>query len=126
MTTGRYLVHERIAEEFVGRLAEHAYALPVGDPATEQVAISPVIDTGQRDTIYALVTASVDAGARLAAGGTYEELFYQPTVLTDVTPQVPAWLQEVFDPVAPIIRFSDEEEGVKFAAIAPTVWCWGS
>ena len=81
MTTGRHLVHERIAEEFVSRLAEHADALLVGDPATEQVAIGPVIDTGQRDNIHALVTASVDAGARLAAGGTYEELFYQPTAL---------------------------------------------
>src|SRR5215203_1580490 len=67
MTTGRHLVHERIADEFVGRLAEHADALPVGDPATEQVAIGPVIDTGQRDNITAVVTASVDSGARLAA-----------------------------------------------------------
>jgi benzaldehyde dehydrogenase (NAD) len=116
MTTGRHLVHERIAEEFVGRLADHADALPVGDPATEQVAIGPVIDSGQRDNIHALVTASVDAGARLVAGGTYEELFYQPTVLTDVTPQTPAWAQEVFGPVAPVMRFSDPEEAVELAA----------
>src|SRR5919107_6185240 len=116
MTTGRHLVHERIADEFVGRLAEHADALPVGDPATEQVALGPVIDSGQRDNIHALVTASVDSGARLAAGGTYEGLFYQPTVLTDVTSQMPAWAQEVFGPVAPVMRFSDPEEAVELAA----------
>jgi benzaldehyde dehydrogenase (NAD) len=116
MTTGRHLVHERIADEFVERLAERAAALPVGDPATEQVALGPVIDSGQRDNIHALVTASVEAGARLAAGGTYEGLFYQPTVLTNVTPQTPAWAQEVFGPVAPIMRFSDPEEAVKLAA----------
>src|ERR671917_520419 len=90
-------------------------ALPVGDPATEEVALGPVIDSGQRDNIHALVTASVDAGARLAAGGTYEELFYQPTVLTDVTTQTPAWAQEIFGPVAPVMRFSDSEEAVKLA-----------
>lgn len=116
MTTGRHLVHERIADEFVGRLAEHADALPVGDPATEQVALGPVIDSGQRDNVHALVTASVDSGARLAAGGTYEGLFYQPTVLTDVTPQTPAWAQEVFGPLAPVMRFSDPEEAVELAA----------
>src|ERR687889_575222 len=116
MTTGRHLVHERIADEFVERLAERAAALPVGDPATEEVALGPVIDSGQRDNIHALVTASVDAGARLAAGGTYEELFYQPTVLTDVTTQTPAWTQEVFGPVAPVMRFSGPEEAAELAA----------
>jgi benzaldehyde dehydrogenase (NAD) len=116
MTTGRHLVHERIADEFVERLAERAAALPVGDPATGQVALGPVIDSGQRDNIHALVTASVDAGAYLAAGGTYEQLFYQPTVLTEVTPQTPAWTQEVFGPVAPVMRFSGPEEAAELAA----------
>src|SRR5918997_1494330 len=92
------------------------HVLPVGDPATEEVALGPVIDSGQRDSIHALVTASVDAGARLAAGGTYEELFYQPTVLTEVTPQTPAWTQEVFGPVAPVMRFSGPEEAAELAA----------
>ena len=54
--------------------------------------------------------------ALLAAGGTYAELFYQPTVLTEVTPQTPAWTQEVFGPVAPVMRFSDPEEAIQVAA----------
>ena len=62
-------------------LAEKASHLPVGDPASGQVALGPIIDERQRDKVHALVTASTDAGARLAAGGTYEGLFYQPTVL---------------------------------------------
>ena len=53
-------------------------------PVSGQVALGPVIDAGQRDRIHAMVTGSVDAGARLAAGGTYEDLFYRPTVLADV------------------------------------------
>jgi benzaldehyde dehydrogenase (NAD) len=100
----------------VDLLAEKAQRLPVGDPAHEDVPIGPVIDAAQRDRIHSLVTASVSAGARLAAGGTYDGLFYRPTVLADVTPAAPAYQQEVFGPVAPVIRFSSVDEAVKLAA----------
>ncbi|MCO6007089.1 benzaldehyde dehydrogenase [Actinoallomurus purpureus] len=116
MTTGRHLVHERIAEEFVERLAAKADALPVGNPATEQVALGPIIDEGQRDRVHALVTASVEAGARLASGGTYEGLFYRPTVLADVTPQTPAYANEVFGPVAPVSAFGSADEAAELAS----------
>ncbi|MFD0818756.1 benzaldehyde dehydrogenase, partial [Micromonospora zhanjiangensis] len=115
MTTGRHLVHESRADEYVARLAEKADHLPVGDPAKEQVALGPVIDEGQRDKIHSLVTASVDAGARLAAGGTYQGLFYRPTVLADVTPGTPAYRQEIFGPVAPVTTFTDLDEAVELA-----------
>jgi benzaldehyde dehydrogenase (NAD) len=115
MTTGRHLVHESVVEEYIARLAEKAGHLPVGDPATEQVALGPIIDERQRDKIHSLVTASVDAGARLAAGGTYDNLFYRPTVLADVTPTTPAYAQEVFGPVAPVISFGELDEAVAFA-----------
>ena len=93
MTTGRHLVHEAVYDDYVAALADKASHLPVGDPATGQVALGPIIDERQRDKVHALVTASTDAGARLAAGGTYEGLFYQPTVLADVTPETPAYAQ---------------------------------
>jgi benzaldehyde dehydrogenase (NAD) len=63
MTTGRHLVHESLYEEYVARLAGKADQLPVGNPATGQVALGPVIDAGQRDKIHRVVTASVDGGA---------------------------------------------------------------
>jgi benzaldehyde dehydrogenase (NAD) len=116
MTTGRHLVHERVAEAYVAKLADKAEHLPVGNPATEQVALGPLIDEGQRDHIHELVTASVAAGARLAAGGTYDRLFYRPTVLADVTTDMPAYGQEVFGPVAPVATFSSAEEAAKLAA----------
>ena len=116
MTTGRHLVHEAVYDDYVSRLAAKADHLPVGDPATGQVALGPIIDERQRDKIHGLVTASVDAGARLAAGGTYEGLFYQPTVLADVEPAMPAYANEVFGPVAPVIRFSTADEAAKLAA----------
>jgi benzaldehyde dehydrogenase (NAD) len=58
----------------------------------------------------------VDAGARLAAGGTYEGLFYRPTVLDGVRSGMPAYAEEVFGPVAPVIRFSSVDEAVSLAA----------
>jgi benzaldehyde dehydrogenase (NAD) len=88
----------------------------VGDPATGQVALGPLIDAGQRDKVHQLVTSSVDSGARLVAGGSYEGLFYQPTVLDGVREDMPAYRQEVFGPVAPVIRFTSPEEAVRLAA----------
>jgi benzaldehyde dehydrogenase (NAD) len=116
MTTGRHLVHEAIYDEYVARLAGKASHLPVGDPATGQVALGPVIDVRQRNKIHGLVTESVAAGARLAAGGSYEGLFYSPTVLADVSPQMPAYASEVFGPVAPVLRFSTADDAAKLAA----------
>jgi benzaldehyde dehydrogenase (NAD) len=116
MTTGRHLVHEAVYDDYVAAVAEKAAHLPVGDPATGQVALGPIIDERQRDKVHALVTASTDAGARLAAGGTYEGLFYRPTVLADVTQETPAYANEVFGPVAPVLRFSTVDEVAAIAA----------
>ena len=119
MTTGRHLVHRSIAEEYIARLADKANNLPIGDPAKEEVALGPIIDAGQRDKIHALVRASVDGGARLAAGGMYESLFYRPTVLRDITDTTPAYTEEVFGPVAPVRAFDDLEEAVALATASP-------
>ena len=116
MTTGRHLVHESIYEDYVERLAERAARLPIGNPATGPVALGPVIDERQRDKIHALVTGSVSAGARLVTGGEYEDLFYRPTVLADVTPGMLAYASEVFGPVAPVISFSSLNEAAALAA----------
>ena len=115
MTTGRHLVHTSLADQYVDLLARKADQLPVGNPAAEQVALGPVIDSGQRDKIHGIVTSSVAAGARLAAGGTYKGLFYRPTVLADVTASTPAFQQEIFGPVAPVAAFSTLEEAVNLA-----------
>jgi benzaldehyde dehydrogenase (NAD) len=116
MTTGRHLVHESIADRYVEALAEHAVHLPVGDPAAGEVAIGPLIDAAQRDKVHALVTSSVDAGAAVRSGGTYEDLFYRPTVLDGVDPTMPAYAQEVFGPVAPVLRFATDDEAIALAA----------
>ena len=62
------------------------------------------------------MTSTVDSGARLAAGGRYEGLFYRPTVLDGVHPEMPAYAEEIFGPVAPVVRFADVDEAVRLAA----------
>ncbi|NDK23989.1 aldehyde dehydrogenase family protein [Streptomyces sp. TR1341] len=115
MATGRHLVHERVAEEYVARLAERARSLVVGDPMKEDVDLGPLIDAGQRDKVHALVRDSVAGGARLVTGGTYDGLYYRPTVLTGVTDDSPAYREEVFGPVAPVRSFATFEEAVSLA-----------
>ena len=115
MATSRHLVHERIAGEYVTRLAALADGLSVGDPAAGPVALGPIIDARQRDKIHDLVTTSVTAGAKLAAGGRYDELFYRPTVLAGVTPAMPAYAQEIFGPVAPVTTFGTLDEAAALA-----------
>ena len=63
-----------------------------------------------------MVTESVAQGARLAAGGTYDRLFYRPTVLDEVPVSAPAYADEVFGPVAPVVRVASVEEAVALAA----------
>jgi benzaldehyde dehydrogenase (NAD) len=116
MTTGRHIVHESLYDDYVERLAGKAAHLPVGNPATTEVALGPVIDAGQRDKIHDLVTASQNAGAKVVAGADYEQLFYKATVLSDVPPASPAFAEEVFGPVAPVVAYSSVDDAVRIAA----------
>ncbi|WP_222195422.1 benzaldehyde dehydrogenase [Modestobacter italicus] len=116
MATSRHLVHESIAEEYTAVLAGKVEHLPVGDPFREQVALGPLIDAGQRDRVHELVTSSVGGGATVRTGGTFEGLFYRPTVLGDVPVDAPAYQQEIFGPVAPVTPFSSVDEVAALAA----------
>ncbi|MDX2681951.1 aldehyde dehydrogenase family protein [Streptomyces sp. NY05-11A] len=116
MTTGRHLVHASLYEEYVERLAAKADALAVGDPHRAQVHLGPLIDSGQLAKVHGLVEASTAAGAKLAAGGTHENLFYRPTVLAGVDDTTPAYAEEVFGPVAPVRPFHTADEAAALAA----------
>jgi benzaldehyde dehydrogenase (NAD) len=119
MASSRHLVHASIAGDYADLLATHADHLPVGDPAGGNVALGPIIDAGQRDQIHRVVTGSVAAGAGLAAGGSFDGLFYRPTVLTEVPLTAPAYAEEIFGPVAPVVAFRDVDEAVALAAGTP-------
>jgi benzaldehyde dehydrogenase (NAD) len=115
MATNRVLVHESIADALCERLVGKATHLPVGDGATGQVALGPLIDERQRDRVHAVVQDSVKAGARLLAGGSYDGLFYKPTVLRDVKRGMRAHDEEVFGPVLNLITFKTDDEAVALA-----------
>lgn len=112
MTTGRHLIDRSRMEEYVERLAGKASAIRVGDPTDPVNQLGPLIDSSQRDRVHALVTGSVEQGARVVAGGTFEGLFYRPTVLADVQPDTPAYAEEVFGPVAPVLAYDTVEEAI--------------
>lgn len=119
MTTGRHLVHRSLYEEYVERLAAKADSLAVGDPHRAHVHLGPLIDGTQLGKVRALVEASTGAGAKLAAGGTHDQLFYRPTVLAGVDDHTPAYAEEVFGPVAPVRPFDTADEAAALAADSP-------
>jgi benzaldehyde dehydrogenase (NAD) len=115
MTAGRHIVQESVADAYLDRLAAKASGLPVGDPNTGQVALGPLINSKQLARVDRIVTSTVDAGAELRAGGTHDDLFYSPTVLAGVTQQMPAFREEIFGPVAPVIVVKDDAEAIAVA-----------
>jgi benzaldehyde dehydrogenase (NAD) len=115
MATNRVIVHESIAAALTERLVAKATHLPVGDGATGQVALGPLIDARQCARVHAVVQDSVKAGARLLAGGTHEGLFYMPTVLAGVQPGMRCHDEEVFGPVLNLITFKTDDEAVALA-----------
>jgi benzaldehyde dehydrogenase (NAD) len=112
MTAGRHLVPRHLVDEYVAKLAEKARNIPVGDPADPANALGPIIDAGQRDKVHDIVTRSVEQGARVAAGGSYTDLFYEPTVLADVPLDSPAYAEEIFGPVARVVGYDTVDEAI--------------
>src|SRR5690606_3309311 len=109
MSAGRHLVHRDLAQAYAQRMAAKAAALPVGDPHTAPVAIGPLISGRQVERVDRIVQESVRMGAKLLAGGRCDGRFYHPTVLAGVTPQMPAFREEIFGPVVSITAFRSEE-----------------
>jgi benzaldehyde dehydrogenase (NAD) len=116
MATGRHLVHESLHGAYVDALTQRAANLTVGNPTLNDVSLGPIIDEGQLAHIDMLVQDAVSAGATVAAGGTFEELYYRPTVLADVRSSMGIYREEVFGPVAPVVPFADVDEAIALAA----------
>jgi benzaldehyde dehydrogenase (NAD) len=116
MATGRILVQRALYPAFVEKLVAKVKTIGVGDPWVEPgVLIGPLINVGQRDNCHRIVQAAVAGGAQLLAGGQYQGLIYQPTVLTDVAPSNPAFREEIFGPVAVVTPFDSDAEGIALA-----------
>lgn len=115
MSAGRHLVHEKIADAYLARMSAKAKALPVGNPHTSQVALGPLITDKQAERVARIVRESVGAGAQLHAGGNADGRFFPATVIGGVTPDMPAFREEIFGPVVSITTFASDEEAVRLA-----------
>jgi succinate-semialdehyde dehydrogenase/glutarate-semialdehyde dehydrogenase len=114
----RILVQDSVYDEFAAKLAEATAALTLGDGASEGVTMGPLINEGAANDVLGFIEDAVAKGAHVAVGGSRSELgncFIEPTVLTDVNPEMRVFSEEIFGPVAPLFRFSTEEEAIRMA-----------
>ncbi|SDQ05083.1 NADP-dependent succinic semialdehyde dehydrogenase [Quadrisphaera sp. DSM 44207] len=114
----RFLVHADVAEEFTRLFAERMGALVVGDPMAEQTQVGPLATEQGRQDVEDYVTDAVDKGATVVVGGQRGEgagWYYQPTLVTGVTPQMRMHAEEVFGPVAALYTVQSLEEAVAIA-----------
>ncbi|MFD6170108.1 aldehyde dehydrogenase family protein [Streptomyces coeruleorubidus] len=115
VAAGRHLVHADLVEAYTDALVGHARTLRVGDPRVEGVSVGPIISERLATRIERIVDESVAGGARVLTGGRRDGLFYPPTVLDHVDRAMPAFTEEIFGPVAPVIPFHSEAEAVEIA-----------
>jgi len=116
--SNRLLVQASIAEEFTARLAKATAELTLGNGLEEGVNLGPLVNEQAVADVDSLVKQTVAAGATLVMGGTPSALgpcFYTPTILTNVTPEMAVFRNEIFGPVAPIVTFNDEAEAIALA-----------
>jgi len=115
MSTERVIVDDRIADEFVEKLAVKAATLVAGDPRVGKTPLGAVIGLEAVERIGGLVRDAVSKGARAVAGGGVRGVLMDAIVLDRVTPTMRIYSEESFGPVAAIIRVGDVEEAVRVA-----------
>jgi succinate-semialdehyde dehydrogenase/glutarate-semialdehyde dehydrogenase len=115
----RILVHANVHDAFVAKLSDRVADLKVGDGRDPDVAIGPLIDENAGARVAKLIQDALMGGATITMGGHATGSFVEPTVLTDVTTAMDITQSEIFGPVAPILRFSDEAEAVRIANDTP-------
>lgn len=114
----RILVQESIYDEFASKLSDAVAALKVGDGFDDGVKLGPLIDGAAVEKIEEHVTDAAEKGAEIVRGGAPHHLgrcFYEPTILTGVTPEMKVAKEETFGPLAPLFRFQSEEEVIELA-----------
>jgi succinate-semialdehyde dehydrogenase/glutarate-semialdehyde dehydrogenase len=114
----RFIVHESLADEFANRIAKRMEEMPLGRGVDVDTKIGPVINEKARANLKRLVDATVSEGGEIVTGGTYVDgdgYFFRPTVLANVKPGSTILNEEIFGPVAPIVRFKDEDEAIRLA-----------
>ena len=118
----RLFVHEKIYEEFLEKFVTHVAKIKVGNGLEASTISGPLIDQYSLEKVKDHVQDAVNTGAKIAIGGDVHSLggnYYQPTVLSNVTTKDKITFEETFGPVAPIYKFSSDEEVIKLANDTP-------
>jgi succinate-semialdehyde dehydrogenase/glutarate-semialdehyde dehydrogenase len=115
----RFIVTDELYEPFVEKFSAALTQVDPGDPNSSDAAIGPLSSTTAADRLEAQVKQALDSGARLVAGGGRDGNFFKTAVLTDITPDNPAYTEEFFGPVAQVYKVSSEEEAVRLANDTP-------
>jgi succinate-semialdehyde dehydrogenase/glutarate-semialdehyde dehydrogenase len=118
----RFFVHEDVAEEFTRLFAEKLAALTVGDPMDEATEVGPLATESGREDVENYVQDAVAKGATVVVGGKRPDRpgwFYEPTLLTGITPEMDLYSEEVFGPVAALFTVSSLAEAIEIANSHP-------
>lgn len=115
----RIFVDAQVYNNFAEILTEKVRALKVGDQLDEDTDVGPLINEEAARKVEAAINDAVKAGAKLRAGGHRKNAFIEPTVLTDILPQVELFREEIFGPVAPLVAFQNLDEAIEMANDSP-------
>ena len=118
VSANRIFVHEKIHDEFAEKLAKKSAELKVSDGRKEGAQIGPLITMAAVEKVQDHVSDAKSKGAKIITGGELDNegrQFYKPTVMTEVTNDMKIFYEETFGPVAPLIKFSDDEEVIQMA-----------
>ena len=118
----RIFVHEKIYDEFLNKFTNEVNKIKVGNGLNEGVVSGPLIDINSLNKVLDHVNDAVSNGAKIAVGGEIHSLggnFFQPTVLSNVNTKAKITYEETFGPVAPLYKFSSDEEVIKLANDTP-------
>ncbi|MFQ2369308.1 NAD-dependent succinate-semialdehyde dehydrogenase [Aeromonas enteropelogenes] len=118
----RILVQSSVYDAFAEKLTAAVKAFKVGDGMSEGTQIGPLINPAAASKVAELINQARDAGARVLLGGEAHPagpLFYQPTILGEVKGDNPILQEEIFGPVAPLVRFDSEEQAIALANDTP-------
>ena len=120
--TNRLFIHEKVYDSFLEKFTNEVKKIKVGNGLNDGIVSGPLIDKSSLDKVIDHVQDAVNTGAKIAVGGEVHPLggnFYQPTVLSNVSTEAKITFEETFGPVAPLYKFSSDDEVIKMANDTP-------
>jgi succinate-semialdehyde dehydrogenase/glutarate-semialdehyde dehydrogenase len=116
----RFLVQDTVFDAFQEKLVAAVKALKIGNGADEGVTVGPLINSAAFEKVSSIVDDAVAKGAKIVVGGKGSEgKYYEPTVLTNVDNTMEVYNEEIFGPIAPLFKFSTEEEAIRIGNDTP-------